>query len=69
LTSVQYFSDDDVKKNVAMKIHTTELEKKMTSGASYLDMFRGIDRRRTEIVSVLSLAVTLFTYNGGLIRF
>lgn len=51
LTSVEYFSDEDVKKNVAMKIHTTELEKQMSAGASYIDMFKGIDRRRTEIVS------------------
>jgi SP family general alpha glucoside:H+ symporter-like MFS transporter len=34
-----------------MKIHTTELEKQMSAGASYIDMFKGIDRRRTEIVS------------------
>lgn len=34
-----------------MKIHTTELEKQMSAGASYFDMFKGIDRRRTEIVS------------------
>lgn len=51
LTSTAYFTDEDVKRNVAMKIHTTELEKKMTVGASYIDMFKGIDRRRTEIVS------------------
>ncbi|GHJ90283.1 hypothetical protein NliqN6_6685 [Naganishia liquefaciens] len=50
LTSTGHFTDEDVKRNVAMKIHTTELEKKMTAGASYIDMFKGIDRRRTEIV-------------------
>ncbi|KAJ9092418.1 hypothetical protein QFC20_007373 [Naganishia adeliensis] len=32
----------DVKKNVAMKIHTTELEKQMSAGASYIDMFKGL---------------------------
>jgi SP family general alpha glucoside:H+ symporter-like MFS transporter len=51
LTTAQYFSEEDVKRNVAMKIHTTELEKNMSAGASYLDMFKGVDRRRTEVVS------------------
>lgn len=34
---------------VAMMIHTNELEKEINSGTSYLDCFRGIDLRRTEI--------------------
>ncbi|KAF9883496.1 hypothetical protein FE257_003410 [Aspergillus nanangensis] len=37
-------------KTVAQIQHTLELEKKMEAGSSYLDCFRGIDRRRTEIV-------------------
>lgn len=33
-----------------MMVHTTALEEKITTGASYLDCFRGTDLRRTEIV-------------------
>ena len=33
-----------------MMAHTTQLERQMTAGASYLDCFRGINLRRTEIV-------------------
>ncbi|KAK7948862.1 maltose permease (MalP) [Apiospora aurea] len=35
---------------VAMMIHTNELEKHVDEGTSYLDCFRGVDLRRTEIV-------------------
>jgi hypothetical protein len=34
-----------------MMVHTNELEKQAMAGATYLDCFRGTDRRRTEIVS------------------
>ncbi|KAI6775282.1 hypothetical protein HG530_002040 [Fusarium avenaceum] len=37
------------KQAVAMMIHTNEIEKSIDQGTSYLDCFRGIDRRRTEI--------------------
>lgn len=43
----------DVDETLAMMQHTTELEKGCTSGASYLDCFKGVDRRRTEIVCML----------------
>jgi SP family general alpha glucoside:H+ symporter-like MFS transporter len=36
-----------------MMEHTTKLEKEMTTGASYLDCFRGINLRRTEIVCMV----------------
>lgn len=36
---------------LALIQHTTELEKAETSGATYLDCFRGTNLRRTEIVS------------------
>ncbi|KAH7413405.1 general substrate transporter [Cadophora sp. MPI-SDFR-AT-0126] len=36
--------------SVALMIHTNELEKEIDAGTSYLDCFRGIDLRRTEIV-------------------
>lgn len=34
---------------VAMMVHTNELEKSIDQGTSYLDCFRGVDLRRTEI--------------------
>jgi SP family general alpha glucoside:H+ symporter-like MFS transporter len=34
-----------------MMIHTNEIEKEIQEGTSYLDCFRGVDARRTEIVS------------------
>ena len=40
----------NAEETVNMMIYTTELEKAHTEGASYLDCFRGVDRRRTEIV-------------------
>ncbi|KAK8086260.1 Maltose permease MAL31 [Apiospora phragmitis] len=41
---------------VAMMIHTNELEKRVGEGTSYLDCFRGIDRRRTEIACMVFAA-------------
>ena len=43
-------TDDDAQKTVAMMVHTNELEKEIDTGTSYLDCFKGFDRRRTEIV-------------------
>ncbi|KAF5565278.1 maltose permease [Fusarium phyllophilum] len=37
------------KQALAMMIHTNEIEKSIDQGTSYLDCFRGVDRRRTEI--------------------
>lgn len=37
------------KQTVAMMIHTDEIERSINQGTSYLDCFRGVDRRRTEI--------------------
>lgn len=50
LTSLNRETDFDADETVAMMVHTTALEKKITAGASYLDCFRGSDLRRTEIV-------------------
>ena len=30
-------------------VHTTELERRMTKGATYWDCFRGVNLRRTEV--------------------
>ncbi|CAD0113351.1 unnamed protein product [Aureobasidium uvarum] len=42
-----------VDETVNMMIYTNELEKASTEGTSYLDCFKGIDLRRTEIVCVV----------------
>lgn len=39
----------DAGKAVALMVHTNALEKSISAGTSYLDCFKGIDRRRTEI--------------------
>ncbi|CAH0020462.1 unnamed protein product [Clonostachys rhizophaga] len=53
LTSRNRETDFDENETVAMMIHTTALEEKLTAGASYLDCFKGIDLRRTEIVCMV----------------
>jgi SP family general alpha glucoside:H+ symporter-like MFS transporter len=41
------------KTDVDMMRHTNELEKDLTEGVSYLDCFKGVNLRRTEIVCML----------------
>ncbi|KAJ5974173.1 hypothetical protein N7481_011383 [Penicillium waksmanii] len=53
LTNKELQDDFDADETIAMMVHTTALEAKITSGASYLDCFRGTDRRRTEIVCMV----------------
>jgi SP family general alpha glucoside:H+ symporter-like MFS transporter len=53
LTSLDRETDFDADETVAMMVHTTALEQKITKGASYLDCFRGVDLRRTEIVCMV----------------
>jgi SP family general alpha glucoside:H+ symporter-like MFS transporter len=53
LTSLNRETDFDADETIAMMVHTTKLEEKITTGASYLDCFRGVDRRRTEIVCLV----------------
>ncbi|KAK3697499.1 hypothetical protein LTR37_017445 [Vermiconidia calcicola] len=50
LTSTNRETDFDADETVAMMVHTTALEEKITTGAGYLDCFKGTDLRRTEIV-------------------
>lgn len=47
LASQNEFTNPD--ETIAMMIHTNELEKDISAGTSYIDCFRGIDLRRTEI--------------------
>lgn len=44
-TSVDFKPDE----TIAMMVHTNEIEKELSTGTSYLDCFKGIDLRRTEI--------------------
>lgn len=53
LTSLNRETDFDADETIDMMRHTTELEREITSGASYLDCFKGVDRRRTEIVCMV----------------
>lgn len=53
LTSLDRETDFDADETVAMMIHTTALEEKVTAGASYWDCFKGVDLRRTEIVCMV----------------
>ncbi|KAM5343788.1 hypothetical protein ACJ41O_012325 [Fusarium nematophilum] len=53
LTSLDRETDFDADETIAMIVHTTALEEKLTAGSSYLDCFKGIDRRRTEIVAMV----------------
>ena len=53
LTSLNRETNFDADETVAMMVHTTALEEKITSGASYFDCFRGVDLRRTEIVCMV----------------
>lgn len=60
LTSSEHVSAQEVKNTVAMMVHTNEMEKQLAEGTSYLQCFRGIDRRRTEIVMMV-FAMQLFS--------
>lgn len=44
---------------IAMMTHTNELEKQISAGTSYMDCFKGIDLRRTEIVCMVWLVQNL----------
>lgn len=46
----------EARKSVAMMVHTDKLEKSIAEGTSYLDCFRGVDLRRTEIVCLTFMA-------------
>ncbi|KZV83510.1 sugar transporter [Exidia glandulosa HHB12029] len=53
LTSLNRETDFDVDETLAMMEHTTMLEKQTTAGATYLDCFRGVNLRRTEITCMV----------------
>lgn len=37
-------------KTIAQMQHTLDIEESISSGSTYFDLFKGVDRRRTEIV-------------------
>ena len=43
--------EEEIEAQIALIEHTTRLEEAETAGASYLECFKGINLRRTEIVS------------------
>jgi hypothetical protein len=49
LTNPALFSDAEVDDSVAYMIHTTEMEREVSEGTSYVECFKGTNRRRTEI--------------------
>ncbi|KAJ5792459.1 uncharacterized protein N7503_008437 [Penicillium pulvis] len=49
----------DVDKTLAMMQHTDQLEKEVSSGTSYLDCFKGVDLRRTEICTAAWVAQSI----------
>ena len=46
---------EDAKKSVSMMVHTDAMEKEMSAGVSFIDCFRGVNRRRTEIACIVWL--------------
>lgn len=45
-------SDSELDDQISMMRHTNELEKEISAGTSYLDCFKGINLRRTEITCI-----------------
>lgn len=60
--------DFDPDATIAMMIYTNELEKEHTSGATYLDCFKGVNLRRTEIVTFV-WAIQTFCGASSMIGF
>jgi SP family general alpha glucoside:H+ symporter-like MFS transporter len=46
-------SQQEIELTISMMRHTNEVEKEISAGTSYLDCFKGINLRRTEITSVV----------------
>ncbi|UNI17902.1 hypothetical protein JDV02_004209 [Purpureocillium takamizusanense] len=52
LTGGNFDGHCTAEETVAMMVHTNELEREMEAGTSYLDCFKGVNLRRTEIVCI-----------------
>ncbi|KAL1865140.1 hypothetical protein VTK73DRAFT_5465 [Phialemonium thermophilum] len=59
LTSPKTDPTFDPDETIAMIRHTNELEKELLEGVSYLECFKGVNLRRTEIVCMLFVAQNL----------
>jgi SP family general alpha glucoside:H+ symporter-like MFS transporter len=59
LTSPKSDPTFNADETVDMIRHTNELEKDLLAGASYLDCFKGVNLRRTEIVCMLFVSQNL----------
>lgn len=55
-------TDEEARRTVAMMVHTTELEKKVQEGSTYLDCLKGSDLRRTEVSCITFLVQAM---SGG----
>jgi SP family general alpha glucoside:H+ symporter-like MFS transporter len=53
LTTADADPNFNADETLAMMIHTNDLEKEISSGTSYWECFKGVDLRRTEIVSIV----------------
>ncbi|KAJ7585660.1 maltose permease [Mycena floridula] len=53
LTNPDFFTPEQAKMSVANMIHTTAMERQIQEGTSYIQCFKGIDRRRTEIAMMV----------------
>ncbi len=49
-------TDEDLQRNLALMIHTNEMERQVSEGTSYLDCFKRSELRRTEIVCMTWMA-------------
>ena len=54
-------SDSEISNAIEFMVHTTKMEQEVQAGATYLDCFRGVDLRRTEIsaIGLMIQSVTL----------
>ncbi|ODQ69381.1 hypothetical protein LIPSTDRAFT_76199 [Lipomyces starkeyi NRRL Y-11557] len=60
LTTKRADTNFNTEQKVAMMIHTSEMEKKVSSGTSFFDCLKHTDLRRTEIVSIVWLMQALW---------
>ncbi|KAI0544224.1 general alpha-glucoside permease [Xylaria curta] len=64
------FSQREADATMALMIYTDEMEKQVAAGTTYVDCFKGVNLRRTEIICMTWLAQTLSgTALGGLSTF
>jgi len=59
----QRATDVEIKDSLAMMVRTNEMEREIQSGTTYLDCFKGVDLRRTEI-SVMAYLIQYLSGNG-----